>query len=151
MVGQVGMHGQDKLTEFTDYINSLYPTIKFKLLVSQHQLNVLDLTMHLDNDFIETVSTRNPPTAILFSALQFAPLPFQKSIPFNVAIRLKRNCSSQFYERRKTEYASYLVQQGYSDTLVKKQFDKVHALSRDSLIHPANVCKSKLSSYSLCT
>ena len=35
-----------KLLEFTDYINGLYPTIKFELVYSDSHLNVLDLTLH---------------------------------------------------------------------------------------------------------
>ena len=141
----IWLHGQDKLTEFTDYINSLYPTIKFELVVSQDQLNVLDLTMHLDNGFIETDVYSKPTDSHLYLAPSSAhPSHCKNAIPFNVALRLKRNCSSPlFYERRKTEYASYLVQQGYSDKLVQKQFDKVNCLSRDSLIHPATVGISK--------
>lgn len=47
-------HGLDKLFEFTDYINSLYPTIKFELVYSTSQLNILDLTLHLRDGFIFT-------------------------------------------------------------------------------------------------
>ena len=64
----IWLHGQEKLTEFTDYINSLYPTIKFELVVSQHQLNVLDLTMHLDNGFIETDVYSKPTDSHLYLA-----------------------------------------------------------------------------------
>ena len=35
--------GTAKLLEFTDFINSLYPTIKFTLVYSEVSLNVLDL------------------------------------------------------------------------------------------------------------
>jgi len=38
----VWTEGLEKLLEFTDYINSLYPTIKFTVEHSQHSLNVLD-------------------------------------------------------------------------------------------------------------
>lgn len=37
--------GLPKLLEFTDYINSLYPTIKFELVYSDSFLHVLDLTL----------------------------------------------------------------------------------------------------------
>ena len=47
--------GLPKLLEFTDYINDLYPTIKFELVYSESHLNVLDLTLYFRNGFISTV------------------------------------------------------------------------------------------------
>lgn len=35
-----------------DYINSLYPTIKFTLVYSESSLNVLDLTLKLKDGYI---------------------------------------------------------------------------------------------------
>ena len=46
--------GLPALHQFTDYINSLYPTIKFELVFSEHELNIFDLTLHLNNGFIRT-------------------------------------------------------------------------------------------------
>ena len=46
--------GTTKLDEFTDFINSLYPTIKFTMVSSEISLNVLDLTLSLVDGFIET-------------------------------------------------------------------------------------------------
>ena len=37
------IHGVPKLLKFTEYINSLYPTIKFELVYSKRRLNILDL------------------------------------------------------------------------------------------------------------
>ena len=44
-VFDVWTHGLPKLLEFTEYINSLYPTIKFELVYSENILNVLDLKL----------------------------------------------------------------------------------------------------------
>ena len=46
--------GLPKLLQFTDYINSLYPTIKFELVYSDSSLHVLDLTLHLKDGLIVT-------------------------------------------------------------------------------------------------
>ncbi|XP_068704795.1 uncharacterized protein [Montipora foliosa] len=46
--------GPVKLNEFTEFINSLYPIIKFTLVSSPISLNVLDLTLNLVNGFIQT-------------------------------------------------------------------------------------------------
>ena len=39
--------GHAKLLEFTQFINSLYPTIKFTLVYSPTSLDVLDLTLYI--------------------------------------------------------------------------------------------------------
>ena len=46
--------GMDKLVEFTEFINSLHPTIKFTLVFSETSLNMLDLTLNLVDGFIQT-------------------------------------------------------------------------------------------------
>ena len=46
--------GTTKLKEFTEFINSLYPTIKFTMVSSEISLNVLDLTVLLVDGFIQT-------------------------------------------------------------------------------------------------
>ena len=46
--------GPIKLNEFTEFINSLYPTIKFTMISSEVSLNVLDLTLLLVDGFIQT-------------------------------------------------------------------------------------------------
>ena len=43
-----------KLNDFTDFINSLYPTIKFTVVSSETSLNVLDLTLSLVDGYIQT-------------------------------------------------------------------------------------------------
>ena len=42
------------LYEFTEFINSLYPTIKFELVFSERELHVLELTLHLVEGFVQT-------------------------------------------------------------------------------------------------
>ena len=46
--------GESKLLEFTNFINSLYPTIKFELVYSKESVNVLGLTLHLQNGHMVT-------------------------------------------------------------------------------------------------
>ena len=64
-----------KLLEFADYINNLYPTIKFELVYSDSHLNVLDLTLHFRDGFISTDVYAKPTD----SHFNFTPLTLQKS------------------------------------------------------------------------
>ena len=77
--------GYDKLQEYTDYITSLYPTIKFTLVYSEKELNVLDLTLHLVNGYIETDVYAKPTDSHLYLPPSSAhPQHCKKSIPYIV-------------------------------------------------------------------
>ena len=58
--------GLPALHQFTDYINSLYPTIKFELVFSERELHVLDLTLYLIDGFIRTDVYSKPTDSHLY-------------------------------------------------------------------------------------
>ena len=86
------------LNSFTEYINSLYPTIKFKLVYSESKLNVLDVTLHLVDGFNQTDVYSKPTDSHLYLPPSSAhPEHVFKAIPFGVASRLCRNCSEDIF------------------------------------------------------
>ena len=136
-VFEIWPHGLPKLLEFTDYINSLYPTIKFELVYSQHTINVLDLSLHLQDGFIKTDIYAKPTDSHLY--LTFFKFPIQHivkgAIPYGVALQVRRNCSTDdFLNKRCAEYKGYLISQGYNVALVDKQFDKALSIERSELL-----------------
>jgi len=128
--------GEDKLIEFTNYINSLYPTIKFTITYSKEKINFLDLTLFLIDGQIKTDVYSKPTDSHLYLPPSSAhPYNCKKSIPYSVALRIKRNCSDREYlEKRNTEYQEYLIQQGYDKKLVRSQFSKVDQLDRKNIL-----------------
>ena len=128
--------GLPALHQFTDYINSLYPTIKFELVFSERELHVLDLTLYLIDGFIRTDVYSKPTDSHLYLPPSSChPKHVFKAIPFGVATRLKRNCSDEtFFAERTAEYKGYLLNQGYPSKLVDDQFSKASAISRNDLL-----------------
>ena len=128
--------GLPALHQFTDYINSLYPTIKFELVFSERELHVLDLTLYLIDGFIRTDVYSKPTDSHLYLPPSSChPKHVFKAIPFGVATRLKRNCSDEtFFAERTAEYKGYLLNQGYPSKLVNDQFSKASAFSRNDLL-----------------
>ena len=130
--------GFPKLLEFTDYINSLYPTIKFELVYSDSFFHVLDLPLHLKDGLIVTDIYFKPTDSHLY--LPFASshqLHCKRAIPYGVALRIKRNnyCSIDiFLETRCEAYKGYLKLQNYPTDLVDKQFDKALKIPRSELL-----------------
>jgi len=128
--------GLPKLLEFTDYINGLYPTIKFKLVYSDSHLNVLDLTLHFRDGFISTDVYAKPTDSHLYLPFSSShPSHCKRAVPFGVALRIKRNCSTDdFLQNRCKEYKGYLKSQNYPAELVDKQFDKALSIPRAELL-----------------
>ena len=92
--------GLPKLLEFTDYINSLYPTIKFELVYSDSFLHVLDLTLHLNDGLIVTDIYSKPTDSHLYLPFSSShPLHCKRAIPYGVALRIKSNCSTDNFFR----------------------------------------------------
>ena len=58
--------GLPNLEAFTQYINSLYPTIKFELVFSDNHLHVLDVTLYLIDGFIRTDVYSKPTDSHLY-------------------------------------------------------------------------------------
>ena len=129
--------GTAKLLEFTDFINSLYPTIKFTLVYSEVSLNVLDLTLTLVDGLIQTDVYTKPTDNHLYLQRKSAhPDHCIKAIPFGVATRLRRNCSTEEdFDKRSNEYQKYLTRRGYHpNNVIHKQFNKAKSISREELL-----------------
>ena len=125
-----------KLLEFIEYINSLYPTIKFELVYSENTLNVLDLTLHLQDGFIITDIYAKPTDSHLYLPFSSShPAHCKRAIPYGVALRVRHNCSAdEFLIKRCDEYKGYLKFQGYNAGLVDKQFDRAINIERSELL-----------------
>ena len=126
--------GEFKLLEYINYINSLYPTIKFELVYSEESLNMLDLTLHLQNGYIVTdIYSKPTDSHLYFPFTSSHPYHCKNAIPYGVALRVKRNCSTaEFTEKPYSKYKAYFKQQNYDMKLVDKQFEK--AIQRERSI-----------------
>jgi hypothetical protein len=136
--------GLAALNSFTEYINSLYPTIKFELVYSESKLSVLDVSLHLVDGFIQTDVYSKPTDSHLYLSPSSAhPKHVFKAIPFGVASRLRRNCSEDnFLAKRLEEYKGYLIDQGYPAELVSREFSRAVSIPRNDLLK-AKVKNSK--------
>ena len=141
----VWSQGVDKLLQFTEYINGLYPTIKFELVYSEQSLNVLDLTLHLREGHIFTDIYAKPTDSHLYLPFSSShPHHCKRAIPYGVALRLRRNCSTdEHFKTRCEEYKSYLIQQGYGPELVHNQFQRAVQTNRADLLQPKSKSKRK--------
>ena len=72
------------------------------------------------------------------------------SIPYNVALRLKRICSRpELLSKRLLEFKEYLIKRGYSADFVQTQFEKVGKIDRAQLLQNSQKNKDSPRKYPL--
>ena len=115
-------------------------------MYSETELNVLDLTLRLENGFISTDVYAKPTDSHLYLPYSSAhPIQCKNTIPYGVALRIKRNCSDNSdLSKRCEEYKRYLVRQEYPKSLVDKEFNKALKLNRKDLLHAKVKPKKKV-------
>ena len=107
--------GLDNLKIFIDYLNNIHSTIKF---TSSHS------SVSLTNDGSISTDLYTKPTDkhqhLLYSSCH--PLHTKKAIPFSLALRLRRTCSTDAtFNTRAAQLTTYLLKRGYSRNFVTKQ------------------------------
>ena len=96
--------GLSALNAFTDYINTLYPTIKFELVYSDSHLNVLDLTLHLVDGYIQTDVYSKPTDSNLY----LKPTSAHLSLPKMGIIMFTNNCAPLVLMVHNTLYSRFI-------------------------------------------
>ena len=120
----VWTHGEEQLNKFKKYLNNIHPTNKF---TSERSTSTpfLDVNIELHNSKIET-DLYCKPTDINTSTytLRSSSHPYhtKKSIPYSLALRLRRNSSiDNFFETGSSELGSYLTKRGYKRRSLKNK------------------------------
>ena len=116
--------GLDNLKIFIDYLNSIHSTIKFTSSHSSTNIPFLDVSVSLTNDGSISTDLYTKATDkhqhLLYSSCH--PLHTKKAIPFNLALRLQRICSTDAaFHTRTTQLTTYLLKRGYNRNFVNKQ------------------------------
>ena len=115
--------GEDHLNVFINYLNNIHPTIKFTSSLSQTEIPYLDVNVSLHNGNIHTDLYTKPTDKhqhLLYSSCH--PYHTKKAIPFSLALRLRRICSSdETFKTRTNELLTYLIKRGYKCNFVNKQ------------------------------
>ena len=125
-------HGEGKLNDFITYLNNLHPTMKFTSSFSYNEIPFLDVKVMLLNGRLETdlyVKPTDKHQYLLKSSCH--PSHTKQSIPFSMALRLRRICSTdEFFNTRSDALASHLIKRGYKYRFIKDEIDKVRQIPR---------------------
>ena len=90
------------------------------------------------NGFIQTDIYSKPTDNHIYLLRNSAhPAHVTRAIPYGVATRIRRNCSTdETFSKRSAEYQSYLFNRGYNPGLVSQQFEKAQSIPRETLLQP---------------
>ena len=121
------MHGEEALHEFTEWLNTLHPTIKFKLeQYSKDGVEYLDtFVFSKDNKFCTKVHCKPSDTHAYLMPVSCHPLHTIRNIPSGIALRVRKLSSEQSdYSKSKEDFSLYLRQRGFHDSIIDESFKK---------------------------
>ena len=104
-------HTEDELRTFITYLNNIHPTIKFTSSHSATSISFLDVKVSLDQFGKVETDLYTKPTDKHQYLLQSSchPLHTKRAIPFGLALRLRRICSSDESFRLRANELSHQI------------------------------------------
>ena len=117
--------GEDELKKFTNWLNTLYPTIKFELVYKIGEgIEFLDTYIFSENGVIKTrIYSKESDTHAYLHPDSCHPSHIFKNIPKSTSKRLHKICTNESdYEHHSDIFAQHLEGRGYSKPYVKNVF-----------------------------
>ena len=112
--------------EFTNYLSSICPTIKFTVRFDHQKLEFLGVLVYKDKGILHTTVFSKETDGRMYllpSSAHFHSV--SRNIPYNVALRLRCICSRQEqFDNRCEEYKAYLLARGHNRAHLHKQFNR---------------------------
>ena len=138
--------GLDNLKIFIDYLNNIHSTIKFTSSHSSTNIPFLDVSVSLTKDGSISTDLYTKPTDkhqhLLYSSCH--PLHTKKAIPFSLALRLRRICSTDAtFHTRTAQLTTYLLKRGYNRNFVNKQIRRAADIPRQLTLQTKDINKPK--------
>ena len=133
-------HTEDELHTFITYPNNIHPTIIFTSSHSATSISFLDVKVSLDQFGKVETALYTKPTDKHQYLLQSSchPLHTKRAIPFSLALRLRRICSSdESFTIRANELIKHLNDRGYNLSFLKREIQRVHAITRNETLKPS--------------
>ena len=131
--------GLDNLKIFIDYLNNIHSTIKFTSSHSSTNIPFLDVSVSLTNDGSISTDLYTKPTDkhqhLLYSFCH--PLHAKKAIPFSLALRLRRICSTDAtFNTRSALLTTYLLNEVTAVSSSPNKYDAPLTSTADLLYKP---------------
>ena len=129
----------DELPTFITYLKNIHPTIKFISSHSATSISFLDVKVSLSQFGIVETDLYTKPTDKRQHLLQSSchPLHTKRAIPFSLALRIRRICSSdKSFTLSANELIQYLNDRVYNLSFLRKDIQRAHAITRNETLKP---------------
>ena len=125
-------HSEKDLQTFTDFLNSLHPTIKFTVTSSTIKLPFLDILIKLEAGKLETELYTKPTDSHSYLHYSSAhPTHCKNNVPYSQFLRIRRLCSQHSdFLIHCSDLTQHLRNRGYPKHIVEKAFNKVKSIPR---------------------
>ena len=127
-------HGRPALDDFILRANSIHPSIKFTVEISNQNVPFLDVMVSLTPVGFKTSLYRKPtdrPTYLNYTS--FHPPHIKSSIIFSQLLRFKRICSDRAdYDEAVRSLVQNLLRSGYPYKLISKEIKRASGISREA-------------------
>ena len=129
-------HSEKELEDFTDYINSLHPTIKFKVSSSTSHIPFLDILIKVKEGKLETELYTKPTDSHSYLHYNSAhPTHCKNNVPYSQFLRIRRLCSQHSdFIKHGAELTKHLLDRHYPRHIVDKAFQKVKSTPRSQTL-----------------
>ena len=133
--------GQESLNEFLNLANDFYPSIKFTTETTSSEIHFLNTTIHLQNNKVETEIYSKPIDAHLYLLPKSChPSLTAKNIPYSLARRIKRICSTEeYFEKLAQILKTHLTNRKYSVKTIDSAIQKTRNTSRSQMSTYKNI------------
>ena len=126
--------------EFLEFLNAIYPTIKFTVNFTAQSLEFLDVLISIQNDESErriTTSVYSKPANVHQYIMPNSSTPKSslQGIAKGVARRIRRICSDEadFQDKSKL-YQKRLIDRGYNEAFTANEFSEVAKMQRKTAL-----------------
>ena len=134
----------EQLHAFTAWINSLHPSINFKLEAqSIDKVNYLDCTVYKHDGSLITTMYHKPTSTHAYLSPKSCHAPhIAKNVPYGVAVRCRRLCTlDSDFDINAEKLIIHFIERGYNECFLRKEFGRSKALCRlklTSVNNPSN-------------
>ena len=129
-------HGQQELDNFITLANTRHPTIKFTSEQSNDSISFLDVMVTLSDGYLESDLYSKPTdTHQYLKWTSCHPKHTKHSLPYSLAFRLRRICSSQeSLSTRVNQLKHHLLDRGYPAKIIDEQIQKAVSVPRSEAL-----------------
>ena len=128
--------GEETLNEFLTHCNNQNKHIQFEQTISMNSIPFLDVSVILENGKLTTDLYSKPidKHQYLYST-SCHPKHTKTSLPYCLALRLRRICSTDtLFQKRTREMKHHLLQRGYKNGCIQDAINKASSVTREEAL-----------------